>query len=112
MGEVVKQVAVPQIQTVERVLEVPQVQTIVENVVAAPMMAAPVMAAPVIETIAPGYGGYGGFASTVGAPIMGATTVGAGYGGFGAPVVETIAPGYGGFGEPMVGSISASLPMA
>merc|ERR1712060_1016939 len=56
---------------------------------------APVMAAPIVETFAPSYG-------MTAAPIMA------------APVVETFAPSYGmgmTTAAPLVGSISAALPM-
>merc|ERR1711972_1244663 len=58
---------------------------------------APVMAAPVVETFAPSYG-----MGMTAAPIMA------------APVVETFAPSYGvgmTTAAPLVGSISAALPM-
>merc|ERR1712084_92450 len=64
-------------------------------------IAAPIMSAPIVETV--GYGGYG--TGIIGAPVV--ETFGAGYG-YGAPVVETFGTGYG---APLVGSISASLPM-
>merc|ERR1712151_572847 len=57
-------------------------------------LAAPIMAAPVVETFAPSVG--------MAAPIMA------------APVVETFAPSYGvgmTTAAPLVGSISAALPM-
>merc|ERR1711933_706927 len=82
-------------QTVEKIVQAPQ--QIVETIAPAPVMAAPI-AAPIMS-----------------APIV--ETFGAGYG---APVVETISAGYGtgiGFGgpsfatAPVVGSISAGLPM-
>merc|ERR1712113_652212 len=65
---------------------------------------APVMSAPIVETFGAGYG-----TGIVGGGI-----------GYGAPVVETFGAGYGtgiGFGAPsfatapLVGSISAGLPM-
>merc|ERR1712066_609497 len=58
---------------------------------------APVMAAPMVETFGAGYG-----TGIVGGGI-----------GYGAPVVETFGAGYGtGFATaPLVGSISAGLPM-
>merc|ERR1711897_61644 len=116
--EVVKQVPVPQVQAVEVVIEVPQVQIaekivqapqqIVETIASAPVMAAaiaaPIMSAPIVETFGAGYG-----TGIVGGGI-----------GYGAPVVETFGAGYGtgiGFGAPsfatapLVGSISAGLPM-
>merc|ERR1719262_1609747 len=63
--------------------------------------------APVVETFGAGYGGTGivGGGIGYGAPVV--ETFGAGYG-YGAPVVETFGTGYG---APLVGSISASLPM-
>merc|ERR1712207_91293 len=71
-------------------------------------IAAPIMSAPIVETF--GYGTGIGF----GAPVV--ETIGAGYGtgiGFGAPVVETfgstLAPSFA--TAPLVGSISAGLPM-
>merc|ERR1711972_387316 len=76
---------------------------------------APVMAAPIVETFAPAPI----MSASIAAPIMSAPiveTFGAGYGtgiGFGAPVVETfgstIAPSF--VTAPLVGSISAGLPM-
>merc|ERR1712203_1332307 len=94
--EVVKQVPVPQVQVVEVVVEVPQVQIAekivevsqvqtVEKIVQAPQIVETIAPAPIIETIAP-------------APIMSAPMYGA-----------TIAPSFA--TAPLVGSISAGLPM-
>merc|ERR1711920_193862 len=102
-----KIVEVPQVQTVEKIVQAPQqiVETIAPApVMAAPMIAAPIMSAPIVETFGAGYG-----TGIVGGGI-----------GYGAPVVETFGAGYGtgiGFGAPsfatapLVGSISAGLPM-
>merc|ERR1712157_592084 len=76
---------------------------------------APIMSAPIVETFGAGYGtGIVGGGIGYGAPVV--ETFGAGYGtgiGFGAPVVETfgstLAPSFA--TAPLVGSISAGLPM-
>merc|ERR1712228_416511 len=106
MGEVVRQV--PKI----------MVQEVVKQIAApAPVVVqqAPVMATPIVETFAPAPI----MSAPIAAPIMSAPVVetfGAGYGtgiGFGAPVVETfgstLAPSFA--TAPLVGSISAGLPM-
>merc|ERR1712110_392946 len=105
-------IEVPQVQIMGKVVEVPQVQT-VEKIVQAPQQIvetiapAPIMSVPIVETFGAGYG-----TGIVGGGI-----------GYGAPVVETFGAGYGtgiGFGStlapsfataPLVGSISAGLPM-
>merc|ERR1711974_499993 len=108
----------PQVQTVEKIVQEPQqiVETIAPApVMAAPMIAAPIMSAPIVETFGAGYGtGIVGGGIGYGAPVV--ETFGAGYGtgiGFGAPVVETfgstLAPSFA--TAPLVGSISAGLPM-
>merc|ERR1712157_412311 len=65
---------------------------------------APIMSAPIVETFGAGYGtGIVGGGIGYGAPVV--VTIGAGYGtgiGFGAPSFAT---------APLVGSISAGLPM-
>merc|ERR1712157_710577 len=89
--EVAKQVPVPQVQAVEVVVEVPQVQ-VMEKIVEVPQVQTVekiVQAPQIVETFAP-------------APIMS------------APIVETFAPtafapSYA--TAPLVGSISAGLPM-
>merc|ERR1711933_544844 len=90
MGE--KVVEVPQIQTVERVVQAPApvITEVIAPTYAAPTYAA---AAPITTMAAP--------LTTVGAPLMGTTTMAAPFGtvgGYGAPVVETFAPTVGGYG--------------
>merc|ERR1711879_431092 len=106
--EVVKQIAAPAPVVVQQapVMAAPIVETfapapIVETFAPAPIMsasiAAPIVSAPIVETFGAGYG-----TGIVGGGI-----------GFGAPVVETfgstLAPSFA--TAPLVGSISAGLPM-
>merc|ERR1719436_298282 len=133
--EVVKQIAAPAPVVVQQapVMATPIVETFAPAPIMSASIAAPIMSAPIVETFGAGYGtGIVGGGIGYGAPVV--ETIGAGYGtgiGFGAPVVETFGAGYGtgiGFGAPvvetfgstlapsfatapLVGSISAGLPM-
>merc|ERR1712048_3957 len=89
--EVVKQIAAPAPVVVQ---QAPQIVETIAPVMAAPIVEtfapAPIMSTPIVETIAP-------------APFVGATPF------VGAPLVETFAPAI--TSAPLVGSISAGLPM-
>merc|ERR1712048_1186693 len=92
--EVVKQIAAPApvvvqqapqiVETIAPVMAAPIVETFAPAPIMSAPIAAPIMSAPIVETIAP-------------APFVG------------APLVETFAPAIA--SAPLVGSISAGLPM-
>merc|ERR1719436_2331285 len=115
--EVVKQIAAPAPVVVQQapVMATPIVETFAPAPIMSAPIAAPIMSAPIVETFGAGYGtGIVGGGIGYGAPVV--ETFGAGYGtgiGFGAPVVETfgstLAPSFA--TAPLVGSISAGLPM-
>merc|ERR1739848_546304 len=83
------------IETIAPVMATPIVETFAPAPIMSAPIAAPIMSAPIVETFGAGYGGYG--TGIIGGGI-----------GYGAPVVETFGTGYG---APLVGSISASLPL-
>merc|ERR1712151_1225666 len=107
MGVVVQQAPIVQAPIIETIAPAPYMAApIVETFAPAPIMsapiAAPIMAAPLVETFAS--------APIVSSPLVGGYGVGASYG---APIVETFgstfAPSLA--TAPLVGSISAALPM-
>merc|ERR1712007_312508 len=119
--EVVKQIAAP----APVVVSAPVVQApIIETFAPAPIMSAPVyetfapapiMAAPMIETFASPIVG-GAYGASYGAPIVETFGLGGSYGvgaTYGAPIVETFGAGFAPTlaTAPLVGSISAALPM-
>merc|ERR1711953_503129 len=123
MGQVVTQEVVrqiPRVMTQEVVRQVPKimVQEVVKQIAApAPVVVqqAPIMQAPIIETFAPAPIMAAPMIETfASAPIMSSPIVGGAYGAsYGAPIVETFGSGFAPSlaTAPLVGSISAALPM-
>merc|ERR1711971_656898 len=108
MGKIVE---VPQVQTVEKIVQAPQ---IVETIAPAPMMAAPIvetfapapiMSAPIVETFAPA-----AFApSYATAPLVGSISAGLPMTTMASPTMTTMGAPVGAFGSPLVGA-SYGLP--
>merc|ERR1711897_8749 len=102
-----KIVEVPQVQTVEKIVQAPQ--QIVETIAPAPVMAAPIaapiMSAPIVETIGAGYGTGIGFGapSLATAPLVGSISAGLPMTTMAAPTVSMGAP-LGTIGSPVVGA--------